>query len=182
MNQCYFTRCFSGKRGWMRLEEWQHSGWDLAWCIWCFVCWTRREMILWRRLPGAQCTTQCIIRSTLWKSQLCPPHPRDQPHMKLPWHIRRSNEPAMLGFQHQDPKQPLAQQMLHFRRLKQYQVFSFKCLGVVQGLTFGISFHLEVKTYWNTAGSCPFLLKRLWWGTAGKHLPESKSSRKGNTK
>jgi len=31
------------------------------------------------------------------------------------------------------------------------------------GLTFGIPFHLQVKIYWHTAGSRPFLLKRLWW-------------------
>lgn len=32
---------------------------------------------------------------TVEKPKLCPPHARDQP-----WHIRKRNDPALLGFQH----------------------------------------------------------------------------------
>lgn len=63
----------------------------------------------------------------------------------------------MLGFQHQDPRQSLAQQI-------GISGDSSSTNANVQGLTFGIHFHLEVKTYWNTTGSHPFLLKELWWG------------------
>lgn len=46
-------------------------------------------------------------------------------------------------------------------------VCSCKSLGVVQGLIFSILFHLEVKTYWNTTSSPPFLLKSLQRGQQG---------------
>lgn len=79
---------------------------------------------------------------TVKKPKLCPPHARDRPG-----HVRKSGEPAVLGFQHQDSGQPLAWQKGFTGDSSSTRFFSCKCLAVVWRPAFGIPFHLEVKTH-----------------------------------
>lgn len=154
-----FARWFSGKHGRTLLLGWG----DMVHLMLCMPEQEREDPVgSWSAvLPNVK------QAHTVKKPKLCLAYARDQP-----WHIRKSDDPAVLGFQHRTlnslwPALQETQAVPGF--------FSSKCLAVVWGPASGIPLRLEVKTHWKSAASSSLLLKRLWavfsvWNSLGKEI------------